>query len=84
MKESPGRAGAIPELLHQDLETQFAGAAAWCDALDLELFIERRRNPLHFLQWRYHEMKAAGDGIKLRIDRGGVLKHFVDARRGVV
>ena len=39
----------ILELLHQDLETQFAGAVAGCDALDLELFIERRRNPLHFL-----------------------------------
>ena len=41
----------ILELLHQDLETQFAGAVAGCDALDLELFIERRRNPLHFLHW---------------------------------
>jgi len=67
----------ILELLHQDLETQFAGAVAGCDALDLELFIERRRNPLHFLHWRYHEMKATGDGIKLWIDRGGILKHFV-------
>src|SRR5215470_1944864 len=56
---------AILELLHKDLETQFAGAVAGCDALDLELFIERRRNPLHFLHWRYHEMKATGDGIKL-------------------
>src|SRR5262249_2173854 len=71
---------AILELLHKDLETQFAGAVAGRDALDLELVIERRRNPLHFLHWRYHEMKATSDRIKLWIDRGGILKHFVDAR----
>src|SRR6516162_4824447 len=67
----------ILELLHQDLETQFAGAVAGRDALDLELVVERRRDPLHLLHWRYHEMKAAGDGIKLRIDRGGILEDFV-------
>jgi hypothetical protein len=33
----------ILELLHQDLETQFAGAVARCDPLDLEPVVERRR-----------------------------------------
>src|SRR5262245_25852507 len=50
------------------------------DPLDLEFVIERRSHLLHLLCRRYDQMKAASDSVKLRVDRGGVLKYFLDAR----
>ena len=34
---------------------------------------------LHLLCRRYHEVKAASDGVQLRINRGGIFKDFLDA-----
>src|SRR4029077_7430386 len=67
------------ELLHQNLEAHFAGAVAGCDPLDLELVIKLRCRPLPVWPRRYGEMKAAGDGVELPIDRSGGLEDFLDA-----
>src|SRR5262245_6075224 len=50
------------------------------DPLDLEFVIERRSHLLHLLRRRYDQMNAASDSVKLRVDRGGVLKYLLDAR----
>jgi hypothetical protein len=69
----------IFELFHQDLEAHFARAVARCNSLDFELVMERCSDLLHLLRRRYHEMKAASDGVELRINRGGILQDFLDA-----
>ena len=68
----------ILKLLHQDLEAHFAGAVAGCNSLDLELVMEGRSD-LVPLAPALRQMKAASDGVKLRINRGGILKDFFDA-----
>ena len=67
------------KLLHQDLEAHFAGAVAGCNSFDLELVMKCCSDLLHLLRRRYDEMKPASDGVKLRVNRGGILKDFFDA-----
>jgi len=69
----------ILKLLHQDLEAHFACAVAWCNSLNLELVMKCCSHLLHLLRRRYNEVKAASDGVQLRINRGGIFKDFLDA-----
>ena len=41
--------------------------------------MEGRSDLLHLLRRRYNEVKAASDGVQLRINRGGIFKDFLDA-----
>ena len=69
----------VLKLFHQDLEAHFAGAVARCNSLYLELVMKCHSDLLNLLCRRYHEVKAASDGVQLRINRGGILKDFLDA-----